>query len=468
MTDYILAFVIFIPIAIFALLRKINSLYALLFVIYFQGVFSMLDIPMGVIKGVIEILVWLFFLIALFEKNSASKHIPGTTIFIILALFYILAAVLNQALNFDSFSYFRHHLNAFLLFAAVYMFPFPPHKLFRINRFVFFLFVIQILASVIKLYLVGRSEEHVGTMVITTGTMHTVFPILAIIFMVYAWVWLGKHRRYLFYTLGFLFMGWVGDKRGIYFYLVIILGLLFWRRFRTERRGSFIPASVLRWAPFAPLIIIAIFYLGLRLTPTLNPEKKIWGSYDPEYLISYFYYYNIKDTKNEDYRGRFGGTYILVNEFFRGNGLMIRRPVDAKSVLTGFGADKHVGIISERITKLEAAGIHRPPGVIYTGFTQSLLATGVLGVILLLWLFLFYTSRVSRVSHNPELNPYWKVILNSTSMMGVLFLLDYFTYSPTFYTNNTIYFTFFYFVGQSLKPDLLANYNTAPYPPKLI
>ncbi|MFO7722446.1 MAG: hypothetical protein R6V49_04395, partial [Bacteroidales bacterium] len=199
MTDYILAFIIFIPIAIFAVMKKVNPLYALLFVVYFQGVFSMLGIPMGIIKGVIEILVWFFFLIALFEKGSSAKHIPGTTIFLIFILFYLLASILSQALNFDSFSYFRHHLNAFLLFAAVYMFPFTPNKLFRINRFVFFLFVIQILASAIKLFVMGRSEEYVGTMIITTGTMHTIFPILAVIFMVYAWIWLGKRRRYLLY-----------------------------------------------------------------------------------------------------------------------------------------------------------------------------------------------------------------------------------------------------------------------------
>jgi hypothetical protein len=468
MTDYLLALLIFIPITIFSVLRKVNFLYALFFVIYFQGVFSILDIPMGGIKAVIEMLVWLFFLIALFEKGSSARHIPGTTLFLAFTLFYLVASILNRTLNFDSFSYFRHHLNAFLLMAAVYMFPFQPTKLFRINRFVFFLFVIQILASAIKLALVGRSEEHVGTMVITTGTMHTIFPIMAIIFMAYAWIWLGRKRKYLLYILGFMFMGWVGDKRGIYFYIVVILGVLFWRWFRTEKRGHFIPVRFLRWAPLFPLIMVMIFYLGLRLTPTLNPEKKVWGSYDPEFLASYFYYYNIKDSKNEDYRGRFGGTYILLSEFFKGNGLMIRREIDTRSVLTGFGADKHVGVVSERISKLEAAGIYRPPGVISTGFTQSLLATGVIGVILLVWFFLFYSRKVSKISHNPELNPYWRVILNSTSMLGLLFLLDYFTYSPTFYTNNTIYLTFFYFVGQSLKPDLMTKYNTVPYPSKLI
>ena len=30
-----------------------------------------------------------------------------------------------------------------------------------------------------------------------------------------------------------------------------------------------------------------LFYLGVRLTPTFNPENKVWGSFDLEYMMNY-------------------------------------------------------------------------------------------------------------------------------------------------------------------------------------
>lgn len=468
MAGSIIAVIVGLVTLAFIVTRKSNMVYVLFLVVFMQGLLEIMGVSMSLLKAIIEVLVWCYFLMVLFDRNSPPQHIPGVFILLGFVIFYLIAILLAGSLNFDSYSYFRHHLNAFIIFAATFLYSFPPRRLFSINRFIFFLMVLQIAASVVKLYVGGRSEEYVGTMVITTGTLHTIFPIFAIIFMVYAWIYLGREKHYLLYIVGFLFMGWVGDKRGIYFYLVIVLALLFWRRFRTQQKGRFIPVSVLRWAPLIPVIIAGIFYLGVRLTPTLNPEKKIWGSYDAQFLTTYLYYYNVMDVKKDDYRGRFGGTYILVREFFRGDGVMIQRKVSTKTVLTGFGPDRHIGLIPERIRKLESIGIYRPPGFLYTGFTQSLLATGFIGVIFLLWIFLFYIRKVSKVSRMHDLNPYWKTIVNSTSMLGVLFLLDYFTYSSTFYSNNTIYLTFFFFVGQALKPDLLSKYNTEEYPSKLI
>lgn len=452
----------------FVITRKSNVVYLLFFILFFQGLFEIFGISMSLIKYMIELLVWSYFLIALLDRNSPQRHIPGIFIFIGFLVFYIIAIILAGSINLDSYSYFRHHLNAFLLFAATYLYSYSPKRLFSINRFIFFLMVLQILSSAVKLYIYGRSEEYVGTMVITSGTMHTIFPIFAIIFMTYAWMYLGKERRYLLYIAGFMFMGWVGDKRGIYFYLAAILIILFWRRLREKRKGRLIPVSVIRWAPLIPFLIAGVVYFGVRLTPSLNPERKVWGKYDGQFLTSYLYYYNVMEGQQGDYRGRLGGTYILVREFVQGKGIMIRREVNTRTLLTGFGPNRHVGATPERLRKLEAAGIYRPPGFQYTGFTQSLLATGIIGVSFLLWLFIYYIRKVGGTSRLQELNPYWKTIVNSTALLGVLFLFDYFTYSGTFYSNNTIYLTFFFFVGQSLKPDLLTKYNTGEYPSKLI
>lgn len=468
MSQTILAILIGVPLLIFGLLRKSNILFVLILIIYFQGVFSMLGFSMTIVKAVIEVLVWLFFIIALLDRATENRHLPGIMIILGMTITYLIGLILSGALNFDAYSYFRHYMNAFLIFAGTYMYAFRPKTLFRLNRFVFFLFLIQIVASIVKYFTIGRSEEHVGTMIITTGSLNTVFPLYAMAFMIYAWLHLGRKWRYLFFAMGFLFMGWVGDKRGIYFYLMVLLAFLFWKRFRDNRKGRFIPVSFIWWSPLIVMGMIGVFYLGVRLTPSLNPEKKVWGRYDGKYLSSYIYVYNIMDQSSGDYRGRFGGTYLVLSEFFTGEGFMIKQKATVKTILTGFGADKYVGDVAERLEKQRDIGIIKARGLIDTGLIQSLLATGILGVVFLLWLYFYYIRRVSAVSRFAGLTPYWKTIASGTFLMGVVFILDFFTYSSTFNTINTVYLTFFFFVGQLIRPDFMERYNTEESPSYLI
>ncbi len=465
-TIYLLIFFV-APIALFSILKKVNSLYALLFVLFFQGVFSILEIPMPLVKAAIEALTWFFFFVALFERTAISRSLPGLMLMIAFTLFYLAAIVLTNTLNFEAFSYYRHYLNSFLVMSAVYMFPFPKRELFKVNRYVFFLFALQIVASVVKLLLIGQYEEYVGTMNITNGSLNTIFPLYAIIFMVFAWLYMGRDHRYLFYTAGFLFMGWVGNKRGIYFYMVLVLLLILWKRFRDLQRGSFLPMSVIRLVPVGIVVLVVVFYLGVRLTPTLNPERKVWGSYDGAFLTSYLYTYNLMDDETGDYRGRFGGTYLLLSDAMSGGGAALRNPT-LRSNMVGFGPDLIVGEVGIRYERQRQAGVIRILGTIHTGFTNTFIGLGSLGVLFTLWFFLFYNRKVSKISKIETLNPYWKTIASATFLLFPLFLIDFFTYSPSMNTDNTLYMTWFFFIGQLLKPDLLTKYNEGYYPSKLI
>lgn len=466
MISSLLLFSFLLPLALFTILKKVNALYSLFFVLYFQGVFSIIGFPMGVVKAVIEVLVWFFFAIALFDRNTVSRHFPGVFLFLLFTIFYLTAIILTNTLNFDAYSYFRHYLNSFILMSAVYMFPFPQSQVFRLNRFVFLLMILQVFASIFKLFAIGQYEEYAGTMIITNGSINTIFPLIAISFMVFAWFYLGHQRKYLLYSLGFLFMGWVGNKRGIYFYLIIIILLILWKRFRDLRQGSFLPASVIRLIPVGLVMFAAIFYLGVRLTPTLNPDRKVWGRYDSDFLATYLYTYNLMDDKTGDYRGRFGGTYVLMQDAISGGGMALKNPT-LKSNLVGYGPDKIVGDVGVRFERQRQSGLERLSGTIGTGYTNVFIGLGLLGVFFTVWYFMFYNRRVSRISKLKSLNPYWKTIASGTFMLGPIFLLDFFTYSASFHTTNTIYLTFFYFVALLLKPDFLDKYNTGIYPRSL-
>ena len=55
----------------------------------------------------------------------------------------------------------------------------------------------------------------------------------------------------------------------------------------------------LRLLLISALLIPLIFYLGVRLNPTLNKEKKLWGNFDLGYVLDYTKEYSFG--KEEDY-----------------------------------------------------------------------------------------------------------------------------------------------------------------------
>ena len=56
-----------------------------------------------------------------------------------------------------------------------------------------------------------------------------------------------------------------------------------------------------KYLKYVLLIIPLIFYLGVRLNPTLNKEEKIWGSFDLYMSLSIpKMYRGLRNTKHRD------------------------------------------------------------------------------------------------------------------------------------------------------------------------
>ena len=65
--------------------------------------------------------------------------------------------------------------------------------------------------------------------------------------------------------------------------------------------------------PFLPLI----FYAGVRLNPTLNPERKVWGSFDFNYMMDYTTDYSLgtESKRNDEMAyGRVSSTILLIKK----------------------------------------------------------------------------------------------------------------------------------------------------------
>ncbi len=252
--------------------------------------------------------------------------------------------------------------------------------------------VAQILFCIVKLAVLGAAQEGlVGSLSgLSGGGAGTSFPMLALLWLAFV-TNMRFSRKFWLYNIGFLFIGFMTAKRAIWilYPAEFIILFLYYRAKDIVSLAKYI----------VPAIIIGLFflYIGLRLSPTLNPDKKVWGRFDLEYAYNYAVKYSggsetVEGEQTvEEGDGRIGAVLLFWN-----------------SVTDVFNYDKQVllGYGNERIKYYDKRGYSDRDanfGVSYrggiTGIVFMYFISGVVGVILfLIFLWQMFTqSRKNRV-----------------------------------------------------------------------
>ena len=186
-----------------------------------------------------------------------------------------------------------------------------PQSYEYLNIFFMSLLVIQVIFAILKTIFFDFSsyEGMVGTFGQPQGGgAGTSFPLaaLALICMntnmnITGW------KSWVF-ILGLLLIGITTGKRA-----VVVLFPLFFVLFALFVARKKYPRMVMAVIVVAPLL----FYFGLRLTPSLNPENKIWGSFDIDYALNYGKDYSMgeidEDGNREKGVGRVGATLLMID-----------------------------------------------------------------------------------------------------------------------------------------------------------
>lgn len=265
--------------------------------------------------------------------------------------------------------------------------------------------LMQILLSIFKMPLVGwQVEGLVGSFTIIGGAQGTTIPILWFII-------LWRHKRGQFgkwdwlYILGLLLVGFTTGKRAVMFILPVVVAafLIYVPKLRLQRTTI----------AYAIILIPLLLYLGVRLTPTLNPEHQVWGSFDWEYAIGYAETYqfgeeglqgqaeSLEQASSEQIQysgGVIGSTSRQIEAEGRGGATiaLIRLLIGNHETIDqdwwGLGFKNMYGIDYDTFDKLPLT-IHINHKGSATGLFQSYVTTGILGAlctILFCFSFLFY------------------------------------------------------------------------------
>lgn len=267
------------------------------------------------------------------------------------------------------------------------------------------IFLVQILISALKFILFnGRQIEGlVGTMTIGGGAQGTIIPILGFIVL-----WFYRNGRMTWrdwmFVAGLLLVGFTTGKRAVWFILPFIIAA-----FMVYVQGIRLNKYIILGIAAIPVV----FYFGARLTPTLNPENKVWGSFDLEYMFDYAETYQfgeegLTETMEQpvqvssiggklsttgfiDAEGRGGATIALIELLFSDHPLQ-------KGDIWGIGFSNMYSIDYASFAKLPLTISLNHKGSA-AGLFQSYVTTGYMGIFTtILFCFLpFFFIRYKRL-----------------------------------------------------------------------
>ena len=406
---------------------KRDSLLVFLVLLFFPRVFIFMGKD---VENIYKVSLLLMCLYTCWERKIWKKYTTNDLGYIV--AFIVLSAAFFYSTLFYShdsitiiFSQYARYLEIFLLWFLLKDAIYYRDQKDYLLKFLYEIVIIQIIISIFKLLVFqSQIEGLVGSFTISGGGVGTSFPIIGFyIIYVYRGGQLQKMDWWL--IVGLFLLGWTTGKRAVWLLLPVII-MLFFVYVKGIRFNKYMALGILAF----PIMI----YFGARLTPTFNPEHKVWGSFDWEYMWDYANTYQFGEEGIEGQRENLNSHKQLayvggklqgqdqIEAYGRGNATieLFKLIFGSRSLTTqdiwGTGLSTFYSTTYEEFDKLPLT-IHLSYKGAGTGFFQMYATIGVVGAILMT---IFSLIPYFRIKHR---RIKWV-------MMG-FFLYDYFMYNAT-------------------------------------
>lgn len=324
------------------------------------------------------------------------------------------------------FSQYARYLEMFLLWFILKDAIYHRNQKDYLLKFLYEIVIIQIIISVFKLLIFRTQIEGlVGSFTISGGGIGTSFPIIGF-YILYIYRKGVFKKLDWFMVVGLFLLGWTTGKRAVWLLLPLVIALFF-TYVRGVKFNKYMALGLLAF----PLFI----YFGARLTPTFNPEHKVWGSFDWEYMWNYANTYQFGEEGIEGQRealeektqvmykdGMYGLQSDQIEAYGRGNATieLVKLIFSPRRLTTqdiwGTGLSTFYSTTYEEFDKIPLT-IHLSYKGAGTGFFQMYATIGVVGAILMTIFALIPYCRIRPKRFR------W--------VMMSVFLYDYFMYNAT-------------------------------------
>ena len=275
-------------------------------------------------------------------KAVFFSFVPFTAFFYFNYIFY------ENSMIWASYQYYKYFVPV-VMFFAIRGLSLNASRLDYFSNLIIKLLWFQIAFSVVKIVLIGLRENITGSIADTGGGIGVGYATIGLVLY-----WVTKNKKIAgrdwWFVLMVLLIPIASNKRAIWFVYPILLALIMLGATNRMRIRNI------------ALVLIALpllVYFGFRLNPTLNPDRKLWGRFDPEYTINYALSYSgvSEDKRNAELaQGRWGAataivSYVVSNPFYSenliGNSHNRRGKADTESFWAeDYGMEEKTGISS--------------------------------------------------------------------------------------------------------------------------
>lgn len=420
-----------------------DGLAVVLILLCYERVFLFFGSSMtDIYKATILLLVGYVFLQQKAWNFYSNKDKWIIIIFIIFSIQFIVANfIYSKTLLTTIFSQYARYLETVMLWFLIKKAIFTRENPRDILILFYEIVLMAMCISIIQWLMLGSHIEGlVAGFTINGGSHGTTIPILGFIIL---WILRGgKFNKYdWLYVAGLVLIGFTAAKRAVMFILPIVIGVFMIYVARRRVNRTFV---------LGILAVPIVFYIGVRLTPTLNPDNKVWGRFDMEHIWDYAeryqfgqdgvegqmaiiqsddtkYFNTINKDKKIEAEGRGGATIALLKLIF-GSYPMTNQD------LYGIGYNNMYGVDYAEFDKLPLT-IHLNHKGSASGLFQSYVTVGVSGVftaVLFLFVFLFY-CKFKRLRIVLFLIVFWEyffytgLIIRTPAFMAMIFAAIHYT-----------------------------------------
>lgn len=402
-----------------------SQLYLYYLVLFLLYVFFLRNVKITMLTGIIMLLFNQGFLISLL-RTSGSQF--SKFLFVVLITIFLFAAKFKGFTRVDTRILLHTCLFAFLFFlnyiynevnllwaSFQYYKYFVPIALFfairgwdldftqstYYGKLVIKLIAFQVVFSIVKLIIIGFRENITGSIANVGGGVGVGYAIMGLILF---WVMRGRKisGRDWWYVASLLLIPVASNKRAIWFLYPAIIFLLITNRITKQTLQKIILVLAL-----IPMIV----YVGFRFNPSLNPEKKIWGSFNLGYALDYALSYSgaSEEKLQSDYAsGRWGATLVILDN-------TLSNPLSSDALI-GYARSRE-GKLSEDFIPQDY-GLR--PGTMISSLGIMLLQLGWPATLLAILIFaqMIYTIPDKKIARIIALYVMFDVVFYSGSMIN--------------------------------------------------
>jgi len=428
---------LFLPIA-FKAFQKTRDFFIIMFtLVFFQGFFDFFSYG-SLNRRFIEILIYFFFFL-----KFINLRIKSTYLFYFLGIiaFSFISTFINGNFSLSFYSFLRIWLTKYLVFILAYNLV-KEYDFIKIVKYIFILSTAQIFFTIIKLFSFGIRENIVGSITAAGGALNTIFPLIAISFLIIHYLYYKNIYSLLLIPFFFL-MSWLGGKRGLYYYIIIVSFIIFiyYKKYNKNLYSYRYSLNII----ILMGILSALTFIGVKNTANISEND---GEFEPRELIDYGVSYNYKT--GGIYTGRIGGMLAIIEEY---TGLSDYWIINKKprTKFIGYGPVELIekeGVDDEALKNVR--NIYAPTKLLLTGFSWYLLELGFIGAFLVLMFqvkILYDLRKIVKM----ETNHYFKFLSFSVFIFFIIILLDYISYSRSSTDHYFISLISFFFLGYLKK-----------------